>query len=125
MCVHLCLVAQSRLTLCDLRTVAHQAPLTMEFFRQKYCSGLSLAPPGYVRNPGIKSVSPALQADSLSLSYQRSSWYADHNKLWKIPKEVEIPDHLTCLLRNLHVGQEATVRTEHGTTDWFKIGKGV
>ena len=65
MCVHVCLVAQSRLTLCDLRTVAHQAPLTMEFFRQKYCSGLSLAPPGYVRNPGIKSVSPALQADSL------------------------------------------------------------
>ena len=49
----------------------------------------------------------------------------DHNKLWKILKEMEIPDHLTCLLRNLYVGQEATVRTLHGTTDWFKIGKGV
>ena len=49
----------------------------------------------------------------------------DHNKLWKILKGMEIPDHLTCLLRNLYVGQEATVRTLHGTTDWFKIGKGV
>ena len=49
----------------------------------------------------------------------------DHNKLWKILKEMGIPDHLTCLLRNLYAGQEATVRTEHGTTDWFKIGKGV
>src|SRR5574340_779273 len=44
---------------------------------------------------------------------------------WKILKEMEIPDHLTCLLRNLYVGQEATVRTGHGTTDWFQIGKGV
>ena len=49
----------------------------------------------------------------------------DHNKLWKILKEMEIPDHLTCLLRNLYEDQEATVRTGHGTTDWFKIGKGV
>ena len=49
----------------------------------------------------------------------------DHNKLWTIHKEMELPDHLTCLLRNLYAGQEATVRTEHGTTDWFKIGKGV
>ena len=49
----------------------------------------------------------------------------DHNKLWKILKEMGIPDHLTHLLRNLYVGQEATVRTGHGTTDWFQIGKGV
>ena len=49
----------------------------------------------------------------------------DHNKLWKILKEMGIPDHLTCLLRNLYAGQEATVRTRHGTTDWFQIGKGV
>ena len=48
----------------------------------------------------------------------------DHNKLWKILEEMGIPDHLPCLLRNLHVGQEATVRTEHGATDWFQIGKG-
>ena len=49
----------------------------------------------------------------------------DHNKLWKILKEKGIQDHLTCLLRNLYAGQEATVRTGHGTTDWFQIGKGV
>ena len=47
----------------------------------------------------------------------------DHNKLWKILKEMGIPDHLTCLLRNLYAGQEATVRTGHGTTDWFQIEK--
>ena len=49
----------------------------------------------------------------------------DHNKLWKILKEMGIPDHLTCLLRNLYAGQEATVRSGHGTTAWFQIGKGV
>ena len=49
----------------------------------------------------------------------------DHSKLWKILKDVGISDHLTCLLRNLYAGQEATVRTGHGTTDWFQIGKGV
>ena len=49
----------------------------------------------------------------------------DDNKLWKILQEIEIPDHLTCLLRNLCAGQEATVRTEHGRTDWFQVGKGV
>ena len=48
-----------------------------------------------------------------------------HNKLWKILKDMGIPDYLTCLLRNLHEGQDATVRTGHGTTDWFQIGKGV
>ena len=49
----------------------------------------------------------------------------DHNKLWKILKEMGIPDHLTCLLRNLYAGQEATVRTGHGPIDWFQIGEGV
>ena len=49
----------------------------------------------------------------------------ENNKLWKILQEMGIPDHLTCLLRNLYAGQEATVRTGHGTTDWFQIGKGV
>ena len=51
--------------------------------------------------------------------------YVDHNKLWKILQELGIPDHLICLLRNLYTSQEATVRTGHGTTDWFQIGKGV
>ena len=49
----------------------------------------------------------------------------DHNKLWKILKEIRIPDYLTCLLRNLYAGQEAAVRTGRGTTDWFQIGKGL
>ena len=57
--------------------------------------------------------------------YAKALDYVDHNKLWKILKEMGIPDHLTCLLRNLYVAQEATIRTGHGTTDWFQIGKGV
>ena len=59
------------------------------------------------------------------IDYAKAFDCVDHNKLWKILKEMGISDHLTCLLRNLYVGQEATVRTGHGTTDWFQIGKGV
>ena len=59
------------------------------------------------------------------INYARAFDCADHNKLWKILNEIGIPDHLTCLLRNLYSGQEATVRTGHGTTDWFQIWKGV
>ena len=59
------------------------------------------------------------------LDYAKAFDYVDHSKLWKILKEMGIPDHLTCLLRNLYAGQEVTVRTGHGTTDWFQIGKGV
>ena len=57
--------------------------------------------------------------------YAKAFDCVDHNKLWKILKEMGIPEYLTCLLRNLYAGQEATVRTGHGTTDWFQIGKGV
>ena len=59
------------------------------------------------------------------IDYTKAFDCVDHNKLWKILKEMGIPDHLTCLLRNLYAGQEATVKTGHGTTDWFRIGKGV
>ena len=59
------------------------------------------------------------------IDYAKSFDCVDHNKLWKILKEMGIPYHLTCLLRNLYAGQEATVRTGHGTTDWFQIGKGL
>src|SRR5574337_833339 len=59
------------------------------------------------------------------IDYTKAFDCVDHNKLWKILKEMGIPDPLTCLLRNLYAGQEATVRTGHGTTDWFQIGKGV
>ena len=59
------------------------------------------------------------------IDYTKAFDCVDHNKLWKILQEMGLPDHLTCLLRNLYAGQEATVRTGHGTTDWFRIGKGV
>ena len=58
------------------------------------------------------------------IDYIKAFDCVDHNKLWKILKEMGIPDHLTCLLRNLYADEEATVRTGHGTTDWFQIGKG-
>ena len=59
------------------------------------------------------------------IDYAKAFDCVDHNKLWKILKEMGLPDHQTCLLRNLCAGQEATVRTGHGTTDWFQIGKGI
>ena len=59
------------------------------------------------------------------IDYAKAFDYVDHNKLWQVLKEMGVPDHLIYLLRNLCVGQEATVRTGYGTTDWFKIGKGV
>ena len=59
------------------------------------------------------------------IDYTKAFDSVDHNKLWKILKEMGILDHLTCLLKNMYAGQEATVRTGHGTTDWFQIGKGV
>ena len=59
------------------------------------------------------------------IDYAKAFDCVDHNKLWKILREMGIPGHLTCLMRNLYAGQEATVRTGHGTTDWFQKGKGV
>ena len=59
------------------------------------------------------------------IDYAKAFDYVGHNKMWKVLKEMRITDHLTCLLRNLYAGQEATVRNRHGTTDWFQIGKGV
>ena len=73
---------------------------------------------------------PTSVGSSKKREFQKNIYFcfidsADHNKLWKILKEMGIPDHLTYLLRNLYAGQEATIRTRHGTTDWFQIGKGV
>ena len=59
------------------------------------------------------------------IDYAKAFDFVNHNKLWKILKEMGIPDHLTCLLRSLYAGQEASIRTRHGTADWFKFGKGV
>ena len=74
----------------------------------------------------IRSTSKRIAEKYLFLFYwlRQSIWCVDHNKLWKILQETEIPDYLTCLLRNLYAGQEATVRIGHGITDWFQIAKG-
>ena len=72
-----------------------------------------------------KQESPRKKIYFCFIDYAKAFDCVDHNKLWKILKEMTIPDLLTCLLRNLHAGQEATVRTGYGTTDWFQIGKGV
>ena len=73
----------------------------------------------------IKQESSRKTSISALLTIPKPFFCVDHNKLWKILKEIGIPEHLTYLLRNLYAGQEATVRTGHGTTDWFQIGKGV
>ena len=75
---------------------------------------------------GIIEKARELQKNIYSfIDYAKAFDCVDHNKLWQILKEMGAPDHLTCLLRNLYAGQEATVRTGHGTTDCFQIGKGV
>ena len=73
----------------------------------------------------LKKWDSSRKTSTSSLLTMPKSDCVDHNKLWKILQEMGIPDHLTCLLRNLYAGQEATVRTRHGTTDWLQIWKGV
>ena len=73
----------------------------------------------------IKEKAREFQRYFCLIDYMKAFDCVDHNKLWKILKETEISDHLTCLLRNLYAGQEATVKTRYGTMNWFKIGKGV
>ena len=72
-----------------------------------------------------KQESSRKTSTSVFIDYAKAFNCVDHNTQWKILKEMGIPDYLTCLLRNLYAGQEATIRTGHGTTDWFQIGKGV
>ena len=115
-------------------TVAHQAPLSMGFLRQEYWGGLPFPSPRDPLNPEIKvptSTGSSKRQDSskktsisalLTMAKLLTVWIT---KLWKILEEMGIPDHLTCLLRNLYADQEAIVRTGYGTTDWFQIGKGV
>ena len=75
--------------------------------------------------PWVIEKAREFQKNICFIDHAKAFDYVDHNKLWKILKEMGIPDHMTCLLRNLYAGQEATVRTGHGTTDWSQIGKGV
>ena len=116
-------------------TEAHQLPLSMDFSRQEHCSGLPFPIPGDLSNPGIEPVSfvsPALTGGFFitNATYSALLTMLKPLTVWittnqKILKEKGIPDHLTCLLRKLYAGQEATVRTGHGIADWFQIGKGV
>ena len=100
-------------------TVAFQAPLSTEFFRQVYWSGLPLLTPGEKGREFQKNIYFCFR------DYAKAFDCMDHNKLWKVLQQMGIPDLFTCLLRNLYVGQEATVRIRHGTMDWFKTRKGV
>ena len=74
---------------------------------------------------GSQKKAREFQKNFCFIDYAKAFDCVDHNKLWKILQEMGIPDSLTCLLRNLYAGQEVTVRTGHGTTDWFQMGKGV
>ena len=87
---------------------------------------------GLIRPPDLPVEKPVCRSGELQKNiyfcftdYTKAFYCVDYNKLWTFLKEMEIPDHLTCLLRNLYAGQEATVRTGYGTTDWFQIGKGI
>ena len=100
-----------------------QAPLTMGFSRQEYWSGLPFPSPRESFRPRDRTQVSHIVDRRFIIWATRD--YMDYQKLWKILKKMGIPDHLTCLLRNLYAGQEATVRTGHGTTDWFQIGKRV
>ena len=110
----------------------------MEHLHQEYVNGeLPDVQDGFRKGRGTRDQIPISAGSSKKEEFSRKTSisafidYAkafdcvDHNKLWKIWKEMGIPDHLTCLLRNLYAGQEATVRTGHGTTDWFQTGKEV
>ena len=105
-------------------TVAHQASLSMGFSRQEFWNGLPFPTP---TSTGIIEKARKCQKTIYFwfIDYTKAFDCVNHNKLWKIQKVIGIPDHLMCLLRSLYAGQEATVRTGHGTTDWSKIRKGV
>ena len=113
----------------------------MGLSREKYWSGVPLPSPdvqaGFRKDRGIRDqIANIHWLIEKAREFQKNTYFCfieyvkafdcvDHNKLWKILKQMGIPDHLTCVLRNLYSGQKATVRTGHGTTDWFQIGKGV
>ena len=90
-------------------------------------AGLEKAEEPEIKLPtsAVSSKKQEFQKNICFIDYTKAFDCVDHNKLWKILQEMGIPDHLNCLLRNLYAGQESTVRTRHGTTNWFQIGKGV
>ena len=126
---------------CTVAIISHASKVILKIFQvrlQQYMNQeLSDVQAGFRKGRGTRD-----QTDNIhwitekAREYQQNIYFCftdyakafdcvDHNKLWKILKEMEIPDHLTCLLRNLYAGQEATIRTVYGKMDWFQVGKGV
>ena len=99
----------------------------MKFQMFKLVSGKAEEPEiKFPMSTGSSKRQESFRKTSISvIDYAKALDCVDHNELWRILKEMGIPDHLTCLLRSLYAGEEATVRTGHGTKDWFQIGKGV
>ena len=122
---------------CQIALISHASKVMLKILRlrlQQYVNReLPNAQAGFRKERGNRSdcqhpldhrKSKRLPEKICFIDYAKASDYVDRNKLWKILKQMGIPTHLTCLLRNLYAGQEAPVRTGHGTTDWFQIGKG-
>ena len=127
--------------MCTIALISHAGKVMLKILQvrlQQYMNHeLSEVQAGFRKGRGIRDqIAQILWIIEKAREFQKNIYFCfidyakavecvGHNKLWKILKEMGIPDHLTCLLRNLYAGQEATVRTGHGTTDWFQIGKGV
>ena len=128
-------------TTCTIALISHTSKIMLKIFQarmQQYVNGEHLdVQAGFKKGRGTRDqIANIRWIIEKAREFQRNIYFCyigyakafdsvDHNKLWKILKQMGIPDHLTCLLRNLYAGQEATVRTGHGSTDWFQIGKGV
>ena len=132
---------QRMLKLLQLALISHTSKVMLKIFQAKLQQYVNYELPdvqaGFRKGKGTRDqISNICWIIEKAREFQKNIYFCfvdyakafdcvDHNELWKILKEMGIPDHLTCLLRNLYAGQEATVRTGHGTTDWFQIGKGV
>ena len=132
---------QRMLKLCTIALISHASKVMLKILQARLQQYVNCEPPdvqaGFRKGRGTRDqIANICWIIEKAREFQKNIYFCfinyakafdcvDHNKLWKILKEMGIPDHLTCLLRKLYVGQEATVRTRHGITDWFQIGKGV
>ena len=131
---------QGMLKLCTVALISHASKVMLKILQARLQQYVNLEPDvqaGFRKGRGTKDqianirwiIKKARESQKhiyfCFIDYAKSFDCVDHHKVWEIFKEMGLPDHLTCLLRNLYAGQEATVRTGHGTTDWFQVGKGV
>ena len=126
---------------CTIAFISHTSKVVLKILQARLQQYMNHEPPGiqagFRKGRGTRDqIANIYCITEKAREFQKNIYYClidcakafdcvDHDKLWKILKEIGIPDHLTCLLRNLYAGQEARARTGHGTTDWFQIGKGV